>query len=597
MAADSQPATAVGSLLNGTYRLERVIAEGGMGVVYEAAHVRLPRRFAVKVLGKPDDSRVSSTALQRFRREAEIASTLAHPHIVEVFDYQISDSGAPYLVMELLEGEDLADRLRRMGRLPMVAALRVIDETAQALDVAHAAGVVHRDLKPANIFLYRRAGRDDFIKVLDFGVSKIIDAATLTHEKAMVGTPLYMSPEQAVGTQELSPASDVFSLGSIAYELLTGRRAFAASSIPSILYQIVHGPTPSLSGRAPGLSAAVDEVFMRVLAKKRDERFQRAGDFAAALQRVVDRQTGQTPVIRVPTTPALDGHWPPEPHEPLDLAVAPDGPSGVFKTGVSGATDIDPSTKAEEAMVAAADAVPPPSLVARHPSLIAKIEEQLPELQSIDVVEMPAPEEPGDRTVQGKALRASKPPSQRTPKPATPEPPPAAVESLVVPQLQPKRNWLWAGAILLPLAVGAGFLWQRSKIPQPSALVAPIEVAPPPPRPAPPVVTIPPAPVLPPVEPVANLEPPHRSTVQFSFHVVPAHAEVRVDGRRVKADKITLPWGDRAHKLQIVAPGFVPLNLATPATESRVFELRMERLPPSHKHVLPSHDAAPVQEL
>jgi hypothetical protein len=111
-------------------------------------------------------------------------------------------------------------------------------------------------------------------------------------------------------------------------------------------------------------------------------------------------------------------------------------------------------------------------------------------------------------------------------------------------------------------------------------------------------VTIPTAPVLPPEQPVANLEPPHRSTVQFSFHVVPANAEVRVDGRHVKADKITLPWGDRAHKLQIVAPGFVPLNLATPATESRVFELRMERLPPpAHKHVLPSHDAAPVQEL
>src|SRR6266498_468730 len=160
----SMGATAVGSLLNGTYRLERVIAEGGMGVVYEAAHVRLPRRFAVKVLGKPEDSRVTSTALQRFRREAEIASTLAHPHIVEVFDYQVSESGAPYLVMELLEGEDLADRLRK-GKLHVAGALRVVEEIAQALDVAHTNGVVHRDLKPANIYLSKRAGRDDFVKV------------------------------------------------------------------------------------------------------------------------------------------------------------------------------------------------------------------------------------------------------------------------------------------------------------------------------------------------------------------------------------------------------------------------------------------------
>src|SRR3954469_2523755 len=137
-------------LLNSTYRLERVIAEGGMGVVWEAAHVRLPRRFAVKILARPIDKE-STPTLARFRREAEIASTLAHPHIVEVFDYQISDTGAPYLVMELLDGEDLAERVKRAGRLPLVMALRIVEEVAQALDVAHGAGVVHRDLKPANI--------------------------------------------------------------------------------------------------------------------------------------------------------------------------------------------------------------------------------------------------------------------------------------------------------------------------------------------------------------------------------------------------------------------------------------------------------------
>ena len=160
-----------------------------MGVVYETQHVRLPRRFAVKILAKPVDSDTTITTLARFRREAEIASTLAHPHIVEVFDYQVAESGAPYLVMELLEGEDLADRLKR-GRVGIVAALRIIAEIAEALDVAHTGGVVHRDLKPANIFLCKRGPREDFVKVLDFGVSKLIDSATLTQEKAMVGTPL-----------------------------------------------------------------------------------------------------------------------------------------------------------------------------------------------------------------------------------------------------------------------------------------------------------------------------------------------------------------------------------------------------------------------
>ena len=552
MAAEEGTATAVGTLLNGTYLLERVIAEGGMGVVYEAAHVRLPRRFAVKILGKPGDPRVSATSLQRFRREAEIASTLAHPHIVEVFDYQISESGSPYLVMELLEGEDLADRLKRTGRMPMVAALRIIEEISQALDVAHGAGVVHRDLKPANIFLSKRAGREDFVKVLDFGVSKIIDAATLTHEKAMVGTPLYMSPEQAVGTQELSPASDVFSLGSIAYEMLSGRRAFAASNIPSILYQIVHGPTPSLSGRTPGIGPSVDEVFSRVLAKKREERFQRAGDFAQALSRAIDRQSGQMPVIKLPASPALDGHWPEEPSSPA-LYSEPPPPSDLFKTGAAGETDVDPSTKAEEAMDALAEGLEP-------------------------------------------------------------EPPPApasrSAESLPseIYRIERKRRWPWlvGAALVIPGALGLAVVLQRSKNEPPVAVVAPpaarLVSSEPPVKPTtrlPPQVTIPAAP--PPAAPTPNEQPAHKPTVQFTFHVVPKNAEIRVDDRRIRGGRITLPWKDVARRVRVSAPGYEPLSLSAPSTESRVFELRMDRLQPVKRPAprppKPSHDAAPVQDL
>ncbi len=330
--------TTVGSVLNGTYLLERVIAEGGMGMVYEAQHLRLPRKFAVKVLGKPKDPNLVATALQRFRREAEIAAQLLDPHIVETFDFQVSEGGSPYLVMELLMGQDLSDRLKAHGRIPPVPAMRIIEEIAQALDVAHDKGVVHRDLKPANIYLSQRAERDDFVKVLDFGVSKLMDAATLTQEKAMVGTPLYMSPEQAVGSQELSAESDVFSLGAIAFEILTGRRAFAASSIPSILYQIVHGPTPTLSNRVPGIPRGVDEVFAKVLAKKKRERFSRATEFTAALRQVL---------IRPQSESAADGSW-----QPIDIGgPADDRGSGVIRAGMTaeaGMTDIDSSTRAEE---------------------------------------------------------------------------------------------------------------------------------------------------------------------------------------------------------------------------------------------------------
>ncbi|MCA1664085.1 MAG: serine/threonine protein kinase, partial [Myxococcales bacterium] len=288
------------------------------------------------------------TTLARFRREAEIASTLAHPHIVEVFDYQVAENGAPYLVMELLEGEDLADRLKR-GRIGIVAALRIIAEIAEALDVAHTGGVVHRDLKPANIFLCKRGPREDFVKVLDFGVSKLIDSATLTQEKAMVGTPLYMSPEQAIGTQELTPESDIFSLGAISWEMLTGRRAFAASSIPSILYQIVHGATPKLAGKAPGLSTAADEVFARVLAKKKDDRYRRATQFAEDLRIALGREEPGDLAAR---TIAFDG-------DGLEaLSLAPESPSDVIRNAamVDGA-DVAADARHHEAAEGSAHAV------------------------------------------------------------------------------------------------------------------------------------------------------------------------------------------------------------------------------------------------
>ncbi|HWE29308.1 MAG TPA: serine/threonine-protein kinase [Polyangia bacterium] len=578
MAAQASP-TAVGSLLNGTYRLERIIAEGGMGVVYEAQHVRLPRRFAVKILGKPVDSDTTITTLARFRREAEIASTLAHPHIVEVFDYQVAESGAPYLVMELLEGEDLADRLKR-GRVGIVAAMRIIAEIAEALDVAHTGGVVHRDLKPANIFLCKRGPREDFVKVLDFGVSKLIDSATLTQEKAMVGTPLYMSPEQAIGTQELTPESDIFSLGAIAWEMLTGKRAFAASSIPSILYQIVHGPTPKLAGKAPGLSTQADEVFARVLCKRKEERYRRATQFAEDLRIALGREEPGDLAAR---TIAFEG-------DSLEaLALAPESPSDVIRNAamVDGAdeTELDSSTKAEEALASPLMAAP------KTPTKLLKD----PRTPSVVVALAEAAD--------------------------------AAFTRSYTDQLRPRSRWTWRvlGVVVVAGAVaGVAALVTSAGKPADKLDVA---VAPPPP-PTPRVMPLPTpspaddeakkgiaanggdkeespaksdAPVTFDPEPIAK-----RAPVQFVFHVWPRGAEILVDDKKVDGNKLTLSYQTRAHHVLVRAAGYHTITTSAPSTANRTFELRMDRIVVRAKQPKqaqpaepkkPAHDAAPVQDL
>jgi serine/threonine-protein kinase len=531
-----------------------------MGVVYEAQHLRLPRKVAVKVLGKPKDATLAQTALQRFRREAEIAATLQHSHIVETFDFQVSDNGSPYLVMELLEGEDLNDRLKRAGKMPIVAALRCIDEMAQALDEAHAKGVVHRDLKPANVFLCRRGQRDDFVKVLDFGVSKLIDAETLTQEKAMVGTPLYMSPEQAVGTQELTPESDVFSFGAIAFEILTGRRAFAASSIPSILYQIVHGPTPTLSGKAPGLNAQVDEVFAKVLAKKKKDRFHCGTAFARELRLALEK----------PSEDKIDS-WV---GEAVDLATSEQRGSGLIRgnvTGAAGDTEIDSSTKAEEAMAAVA-----PLLVQTQPP---------------------------ERMISNAPAQVESPVA-------------AFITSLTdeMAKLRPKSGALWL--FLLLLAGGgtaAGVYFSQQPAP------APVVAAPTPPPAPKPVVTQLPVEPKPeavadtesePVKPALAFEPQvvqKHDDVQWIFHVVPKTAQVFVDDKRITREKLNMAWSNsRERHLRVVAPGYQPITMSAKPTTSQVFELHLTKVDRPERpvrHSQPSgaparvHDAAPVQDL
>jgi len=263
----------IGAVLNGTYRLERMLGEGGMGTVYEAAHQRVPRRFAVKMLNP--EILGNREVFDRFRREAEIASSLGSQHIVQVFDFNHAEDGTPYMVLELLEGHDLAKRIATRGRLTLDQTNELLEQASQALSKAHAAGIVHRDLKPANIYLANVEKNDSFVKVLDFGISKVLHTQTgATRTGAVFGTPNYMSPEQAEGRQtEIDHRTDIFAVGAILYECLTGKVAFEAPTLVGTIYQVCHGTPQPIRSFAPEIPTHVEQVLARAMAKQRDQRY------------------------------------------------------------------------------------------------------------------------------------------------------------------------------------------------------------------------------------------------------------------------------------------------------------------------------------
>jgi eukaryotic-like serine/threonine-protein kinase len=278
----------LGTVLEGAYRIEGLVGEGGMGAVYEATHLRLGTRVAVKVMAR--ELAADSEALARFHREALVTSGLGHPHIVKVLDFSTTPTGEPFLAMEFLEGEDLERRLRRVGRLPIADVVHIIKQVASALAATHAKTIVHRDLKPGNIYLLTAAGETDFVKVLDFGISKVRSASTnLTRTSSVMGTPHYMSPEQAKGhVEDIDERTDQWALAVIAWECLAGQSPFVGENVPSILFQIVHESPSALVPKVAGLPAQVEDVLLRALAKNKSDRFASVSDFALALERASD---------------------------------------------------------------------------------------------------------------------------------------------------------------------------------------------------------------------------------------------------------------------------------------------------------------------
>lgn len=261
----------VGYVFHDTYRVVRRLGMGGMGVVFEVEHLRLPRRLALKVMTAPVTA--SSEYNMRFRQEAEIAASISHSNLVSVFDWNVTpDERLPYLVMELLTGEDLAQVLKRSGALPRPVAISILAQAVAALEVVHSHGIVHRDIKPANLFLCKNSIIPHFTKLLDFGIAKSTQPSPglVTNNLVLMGTPAYMAPEQARGDLgPVGPRSDQFALGVVLYEMLSGRSAFhrAGEAAMSTLFRVMSEEPPALDD--PALDAAV----RRALRKRPDERY------------------------------------------------------------------------------------------------------------------------------------------------------------------------------------------------------------------------------------------------------------------------------------------------------------------------------------
>lgn len=261
----SSPTGFIGQLVGDTYRITRHIGSGGSSHVFAAEHVRLGKDFAIKLLRASFDP--AGRAAQRFRREAKAIARLASEHIVGVVDCGELPDGTPYLVMELLEGEDLRSLLNREGALPARRAVQLVVEACRGLTVVHQAGLVHRDLKPENLFITRRATGEDWCKVLDFGVAKM-DASLSTAEGAIVGTVRYMAPEQLATGASVGPATDVYALGAILYECLSAKPVQSGDTMQQVMFGVMNSKPEQLAELCPTLRGALCEVVMSCLAKE-----------------------------------------------------------------------------------------------------------------------------------------------------------------------------------------------------------------------------------------------------------------------------------------------------------------------------------------
>jgi eukaryotic-like serine/threonine-protein kinase len=276
----------IGEIVAKKYRIDRVLGAGGMGVVVAAFHLELEQPVAIKFLNGETAARADAS--ERFRREARAAARIRSEHVARVLDIELLDDRIPYMVMELLEGHDLERELEQRGPLPTQVAVDYVLQAIDAVAEAHANGIVHRDLKPTNLFLAKRPDGSSIVKVLDFGISKLVGprsgpGAALTLSASIFGSPLYMSPEQMRSSKDVDARSDIWSLGAILYELIAGQPPFVADSMPELCVAILSDTPRPLHELAPSASPAIDEVLSKCLAREPAARFPSVAELAEAL--------------------------------------------------------------------------------------------------------------------------------------------------------------------------------------------------------------------------------------------------------------------------------------------------------------------------
>jgi serine/threonine-protein kinase len=265
----------LGAVLKETWRVLDRLGAGGMGVVYRGEHVLIGRVVAIKFLRWAMEA--DAVVVERFHREARASARIGNEHVVDVLDFGRLPNGTPFMVMELLEGVELGELIAGHGALPLGRALHIVDQLCEALAVVHRSGIVHRDLKPENIFLVRRGRDADFVKVLDFGISKFHaaeeGAVQLTRSAAVMGSVRYMSPEQARGTRDVDARTDLYAVGAILYHCLTGQPPYPEESFMAVLFKAAHDPVPDVRALRPELPAGLSAVITRALAKSASDRY------------------------------------------------------------------------------------------------------------------------------------------------------------------------------------------------------------------------------------------------------------------------------------------------------------------------------------
>ncbi len=298
----------IGHVLEGKYRIHSILGSGGMSLVYEAEHLGIGRRVAVKVLHR--HCALHPELVERFEREARAAARIAHPNIVDVLDFGRLSNGIPFIVMELLEGQGLFERLGSSGAMPVARAIEIVLEVLAALDAAHRAGVYHRDIKPENIFLAKELDGSEIGKVVDFGIAKFAELGPggprLTTEGLAMGTPAYMPPEQATGSSDIDARSDLYSTGVLLYELLSHRLPHEGTLDATITKLLTEAPMP-LQEVAPWVPKELAEVVHKTIARDREERYQTAQELIRALQPFANLppiDVGPIPLFRRNSEPA-----------------------------------------------------------------------------------------------------------------------------------------------------------------------------------------------------------------------------------------------------------------------------------------------------